>query len=243
MINKTHIQHHKEAGFTLVEMLITMVIALVIMGGLMLNFIQQYGEYKYQSKRIDAVQNLEFSIRFIANDLRASLRSVSGSPTGNHAITGSDPTTALSFWAWDTVNGTTSSRALRRYFFTGNVLRYDPEATTDSTAGATTSSHANDMLTNVTYFKVFEDGVTSREVSVGVPFSGIPAALGSLSVNDPSGTPQTVNGYTVLVEMAVDSGYKGGSFLDVKGVDVRTTADGRKRVWRYIQVYPMTVVD
>jgi len=238
MNKKMNVPEKGESGFTLVELLVVTVIALVILGGLLTSFIQQYSEYKYQSKRIDAVQNLEFSMRFISEDLRSALISVSASPTGNPTITSNNPTTALTFWAWDTVNGTTNSRAQRKYFYSGNVLRYDNEATTDSTVGATTSAHANDMLTDVTHFDIFLDGTTSR-----AGYSGIPAALTPLSVNDPSGTAQTVNGYTILIELAVDSGYKNGSFLDVRGVDVRTTSDRRKRVWRYVQVYPMTVVD
>ncbi|MES0371421.1 MAG: prepilin-type N-terminal cleavage/methylation domain-containing protein [Mariprofundaceae bacterium] len=229
---------HPESGFTLIEVMVVMVISLVILGGLLLNFTQQYSEYNYQSKRMNTVQNLEFSMRFMAEDLRAGLISLSGAPTGNpaenNAFAGTAATTGLTFWVWDESNGITSSRAQRKYLLSGSSLRYDPEA-----SGADdTASVSNTVLTDITFFKVFLDGTTSR-----TGFSGIPAALGTLIVNDPSGTPQAVNGYTILIEMAVDAGYKGGSFLDVNSVDVRTTADQRKRVWRYIQVYPMTVVD
>jgi len=224
-------------------MMVVMVIALVVLGGLLLNFTQQYSEYNYQSKRINTVQNLEFSMRFMAEDLRAGLISLSATPTGNptenNAFVGANATTAFTFWVWDEDNGVTNNRAQRKYLLSGTALRYDNEASaTDDTGSA-----SRDILTDITFFKIFLDGTTTREVSAGVPFTGIPDALGTLVVNDPSGTQQTVNGYTILIEMAVDSGYKQGSFLDVKGVDVRTTADKRKRVWRYTQVYPMSVVN
>lgn len=225
----------QEKGFSLIEMLVTMVIALVILGGLLLNFTQQNSEYKYQNKRIDAVQDMEFAIKFIAEDLRAALISAGTMP----AITpgaGADPfTAALVFqvWSQDEFFSAATFRAVRQYDYDGaDILSYDRE---NSTGVAST-----ELLSNVTFFKIFVDGTTARGAFTA---SGIPAALPTRSlINSSNATISGIAGYTILIEMAVDTGYKQGSFLNVKGVDVRTTADRRKRIWRYIQIYPMSAV-
>jgi len=219
----------REKGFTLIEALVTMVIAMVILGGLLLNFTQQNSEYKYQNKRIDAVQDLEFALKFIAEDLRGALSGAAGTP----AITsnaGADPyTTSLVFqvWSQDEFTSATTYRATRQYNYDGATLSYDRE---NSTGVAST-----ELLSNVTFFKVFVDGTTSRAAFAG---SGIPAALPTRTLPNPLGVAVgNLPGYTILIEMAIDAGYKQGSFVDVKGNDVGIA--GKKRVSRYIQVYPM----
>ena len=139
-------------------------------------------------------------------------------------------------------------------------LRYDREASTDYTTNAN-----SEMLRGITMFKVFRDDVASPNAS-RASFSGIPAELpkyraggfnadgrtnlatfttgtGDISVMDSDQVLDEVPGYTILLEVAVDSSYKYGSFIDAKGNDVRLTENPpRKRVTRYIQVHPLSAV-
>lgn len=228
-----------ECGFTLIELLVTTVIALVILAGLLLNFAQQNTEFNYQNKRVDAVQDLELAIKFISEDLRAALMR---NPTPNnwtHSSTWTDPypaennnfsgtggTGSITFWVWDpdTVAGG-NRRAQRRYDLVGTSLRLDRDYSTPS---------MQEILPNVTFFKIFRD-----DISVGsrASFIGIPDPLPSRIVTDPDNNPVSVPGYTILVEIEVEAGYKGGVKQDVMG-----NATTTKRVWRYVQVHPMAVV-
>jgi len=227
----------EEKGFSLIEVLVTMVIAMVVLGGLLLTFTQQNTEYKYQNKRIDAVQDLEFGIKFIAEDLRSALIDQNGV---NPLISwtddiGTDPYTAvLNFTVWDnaTAGVPANRRALRRYAYDGTgTLSYDRHSGGGSALAP--------MLSNVTFFKIFADndpGTFPRG-----NFLDIPGLLPSRSVIGPNASVVNMPGLTVLIEIAVDAGYKEGSFKNVLGVDVGVA--GKKRVWRYIQVHPMSVVE
>jgi len=237
-----------ERGFTLVELLVTTVIALIVLGGLLMAFQSQYGEYKYQNKRVDAAQDVEFTMSFIADDLRGALHSsgIVAGPAETNAFAGTAASSILTFWVWDTAEAglnATTMLAKRKYSYDSvrQELGYDRAIATQDTASVATAladtSANNDILRNVTFFKVFMDGVTPRG-----GFAGIPNALSSWNVNDGNDIPVSVPAYTILIEVAVDAGYKKGSFKDVKGVDVRTTADKRKRMWRYIQVHPKSAI-
>jgi len=226
----------KNEGFSLIELMVTIVIAMVVLGGLLLSFSQQNSEYKYQNKRIDAVQDLELGIKFIAEDLRSSLIGVGGAPAISITdAAGTDPSTSeLKFTVWDSLTTTVGAdrRALRRYTYDGvGILKYDRH---DGVGSALAP-----MLSNVTFFKIFDDGDAATYPRGN--FSGIPAALQNRSVNRPDTGAISVPGFTVLIEIAVDAGYKQGSFNDVLGNDVGVT--GKKRIWRYVQVHPMTAVN
>ncbi len=226
----------KEKGFSLIEVLVTIVIAMVVLGGLLLTFTQQNTEYKYQNKRIDAVQDLEFGIKFIAEDLRSALIDTDGvSPLITIAdALGTDPYTAvLDFTVWDnaTAGVPVNRRALRRYVYDGSgVLSYDRHSATGNVAP---------MLSNVTFFKIFDDSDTATYPRGN--FLDIPNVLPTRSVNRPDTGALNVSGFTILIEIAVDAGYKEGSFKDVLNNNVGVA--GKKRIWRYVQVHPMSVVD
>ncbi len=222
-----------EKGFTLIEMMVTMVVALVVLGGLMLNFTQQNSEHKYQGKRIDAVQDLEFAIKFVAEDLRSALISAGTAITLTDA--GADPfeTTAISFFVWDETSAAANKRAQRQYLYNlgAKTLRYNRDITGMTAAAAAAASR--EFLTNVTLFKIFNDS-TARPAA----YTDIPSAQAAIAlVNPAASTP----GFTILIEVEVDAGYKNGSFVDVRGNNVGIT--GHKRIWRYMQVYPKTSVN
>ncbi len=225
---------NKASGFTLIELMISLLIAMIIMAGLFFSFSQQSNEYNYQNRRVDAVQDLEFAIKFIAGDLRASLMTspvgvVDPNPAENANFTGTAVTTSLTFWVWDTANGVLNSQAQRKYALVGNSLRYDSEASVvDNTANAN-----QEILPNVTFFKVFKDDLPRP-----AGFLNIPNPLADLSVNNSAAAAIPVPGYTILVEIAVQAGYKQGVFQDVLG-----NPTTNKRIWRYMQVHPMAVVN
>jgi len=252
-INYSIKQRANDKGFSLIELLVTVVIAMIILGGLLVSFSSQNTEYKYQNKRIDAVQDLEFSIRFISADLRNSLFSAAVQPAENAAFAGTAATTALTFWVWDTTVpplfdsvGTvdaTTKRAQRKYVWdsASRGLRYDRMVNTNVAGvvvvrGDNTTTASGEMLPNVTFFKVFRD---DTDVGSRTSFANIPAPLQLLTVLDSGGNSITIPSYTILIEIEVDAGYKGGSFLDVLGNDQSPgVGDGHKRIWRYVQVYP-----
>lgn len=225
---------HSELGLTLIELMVSLLIAMIIMAGLFLSFSQQSTEYNYQNRRVDAVQDLEFSIQFIANDLEASLMTspvgtVNPNPAENANFAGVAATSSLTFWVWDTVNGVVNSQAQRKYALIGNSLRYDSEASVlDNTGNAN-----QEILPNVTFFKVFKDDIVRP-----AGFLNMPNPLANSLINNSAGNAVSVPGYTILVEIAVQAGYKQGVFQDVQG-----NPTTNKRIWRYVQVHPATVVN
>ncbi|MDQ6959030.1 MAG: prepilin-type N-terminal cleavage/methylation domain-containing protein [Mariprofundaceae bacterium] len=249
-IRQTFVARRGEAGFTLIELMVAMLIALIIMAGLYASFSKQSTEYSYQNRRIDAVQDLEFAIKFITDDLRASLviGGVSSVVTTDDVV---GRTTDLQMTVWDqnvaswaappNDGPTKNFRAVRRYVLVVDpnnaaqfVLRYERNLNDGN-------NNPVEILPNITYFKVFVDGVTPRVVpagnpNAGLPYPGIPAALPVTSLQDSGGLPVNgIRGYTVLVEMAVQAGYNQGLMQDVLG-----NPTTNKRVWRYIQVYPQS---
>jgi len=226
----------QESGFTLIELMVSMAMALIIMAGLFISFSTQNTEYSYQNRRIDSAQDLEFTLKFVAEDLRSTLTSLSGAPTGNPvenaAFAGAGATTGLTFWVWDEANGVVNNRAQRAYALVGNSLRYDREASVFNSAPGNAN---NEILDNVTFFKVFRD---DTDVPSRAAFADIPPPMVPLTVNDPAGNPVNVPGYTILIEVAVPAGYTQGQMIDVLG-----NATNNKRIWRYAQIYPMTVVN
>jgi len=229
----------KQQGFTLVEVMISIVVAMVVLAGLMLTFTNQSNQYQYQNKRIDASQDLEFAIKFVARDLRSALVGLTAVAVNGAAVAapssivitsaGAAPfaTTTLIFEAWDGASAAATGRVTRYYSYAGNSLAYDRDVSTSSPSAA-------EVLPNVTLFKVFDDSVTSR-----AGYAGIPAAQPNILIPDPANpsTPLSVPGYTILIEVEVSAGYKGGGMVNVIGVPTTT-----KRIWRYAQVYPMAAV-
>jgi len=254
-MNYNNRQGLRHEGFTLIELLVTMVIALIILAGLVASFTSQNTEYKYQNKRMDAVQDLEFGIRFIAADLRSALvngsvGTVDPNPAENAAFAGTAATTLLTFWAWapgetDGVGAVdaTTNRAQRKYVWNAanKSLRYDRMVNTKNSAGAivargdNTGTASGEILPNVTFFKVFKDNVSTGSRA---SFSNIPASLQPLAIKDSAAATVSVPGYTILVEIEVPAGYKQGVFQDARGNTTTT-----KRVWRYVQVHPQTAAN
>ncbi|MDX8389503.1 MAG: prepilin-type N-terminal cleavage/methylation domain-containing protein [Mariprofundaceae bacterium] len=286
-----------QQGFTLIELMVSMLIAMVVLGGLLLSFQSQYTEYKYQNKRMDSVQDLEFVMRTIADDLRNSIWSNTGAANAGVAVTQTycdgtaAPFDALQYWVWDTSTlgnidaAVNNMRTLRKLcvvpatavgpcFGTpgiDNCLRFDRRI--NGTADDTNTANA-DMLYNVTDFRVFQD--VSPDPVVNAAFlaartryqqqrNSIPNPLPSLNVSQldlgdafqqipqfsVSGSQMSVResavgnadtpAFTILVELSIPSGYKGGSFVNAQGVDARPV-DNRKRIWRYIQIQPHQLV-
>ncbi len=225
-----------EKGFTLVEMMVAMVIALVLILGLFAAFQSQYGQFKYQNKRVDATQDLELGIRFIVDDLRLALQGAESITIANNASAPNE-TTDVNFkvWSEDTsldwpdlaTAQTNKFKAARHYQYdaANKVLNYDRNTIGGDAPVA--------ILGDVTYFKVFAD--TPGVSPAG--YADAPPGLPSRNVLNASGDTITVSGYTILIEMKVDAASKIGQKVDVKG---NATTD--KRIWRYAQIYPMAAL-
>jgi len=231
-----------QQGFTLIEVMFSIVIGMIVLGGLLLGFLNQSNEYQYQDKRIDSVQDLEFGLRFIEEDFRGAL---AGAPAISiiDAVGGDPYTSSFGFYTWDTsctscptlaslAGGTGTGQVKRKYQydFIQKSLSYDRYADTGVVA---------EILPNVTFFKVFDDYSAAFDTTAerGGVYTGMPDPLPQISISGPSGAV-TTSGYTFLIEMEVGRDYKGGSLVDVRGNIVTT-----KRIWRYTQVYPLTAVD
>jgi len=237
----------KEHGFTLVEVMVSIVVAMTILAGLMLSFVNQSNQYKYQNKRIDTSQDLEFALKFIEEDLRGAL--IIGDAT-TVVITdngGADPyTQTLEFKVWDSTQAalvpadtppfTVEAGAeivTRTYGYDAGQksLRYDRESST------LTLNANSEILPHVTFFKVFDDYTAASAAQRSDIYTGMPSALPQINIPKPDGSSFTTSGYTILIEVTVDAGYKGTSPVDVRGNIVTN-----KRIWRYVQVYPMAAV-
>jgi len=245
---------NRERGFTLIEVMLTLVIAMVILGGLLLNFTSQSTQYKYQNKRGDAVQDLEFTLRFIARDIRQALVSSSGlEVTGAGAASiqfdgsGTLPSSWLSMKVWDNAaNDANTKQAIRCYRYRGGTgtattlwkLYFNRDkATCSATIGLTGFDAVLGEVQGmrVTHFRVFRDGAVNDG---RVNYTGAPAPLPPKQVYDASGSPFFIPAFTILMEIEIDAANK-GSGKDVVGTTL--AVGSKKRIWRYVQVYPNTV--
>ena len=243
-----------ERGFTLIELMITLVIAMVILGGLLLNFTSQSTQYKYQNRRGDAVQDLEFTLRFIARDIQSALISASSleaTGTGVASVkfdgSASSPSTWLSMNVWD--NAATAAnnfQAVRCYRYRGGTgtastlwkLYYNRDNSACSATIALTGfdpvlGEATGM--RVTHFRIFRDGAVGDGRA---NYTDVPPALPSKAVSDVQGNIVNVPAFTILLEIEVDAANKGAA-VDVLGTTL--PVGSKRRIWRYVQVYPNTV--
>lgn len=251
MKTQPYITHDSVSGFTLIEVMLTLVIAMTILGGLLLNFTSQSSQYKYQDKRVDAAQDLEFALRFIANDLQGALMLTdslelagSGAPSVGFGA-GSDPysTRWLSFSVWDETVGATNERARRCYVYYSGAVRYDRHdaacsaATTINMDGAIIGETVNGLKgMQVTVFRILKDVVSDPDRLL---YTNIPPALPARIVRDAQNNTFSMPAYTIVVEIEVDAASRGSS-VDVLG---QAVANGKKRIWRYMQVYPSVVTE
>ncbi len=246
-----------ERGFTLIELMITLVIAMVILGGLLLNFTSQSTQYKYQNKRGDAVQDLEFTLRFIARDIQGALISASSFEVTGAAVdptsvnfdgAASSPSAWLSMNVWDNAVATADKQAVRCYRYRGGTgtasTRWKLYFNRDkSTCSATVSLVGFDPVLGestgmrVTHFRIFRDGAVGDGRA---NYTGVPPALPAKVVKDAQDNVYNVPAFTVLIEIEIDAANKGAA-TDVLGMAL--AVGSKRRIWRYIQVYPNTVFD
>ncbi|RME04658.1 MAG: type II secretion system protein [Bacteroidetes bacterium] len=225
------------AGFTLVELLVTLVIAMVILGGLLLSFQNQYGHYAYQSKKVDAIQDMDAVLRMVRDDLRGAIDSAplngvaigqSGQLDNPYVLAGgSGETSLLASVVWDPAdpNKDIYSRAVRvwKYDMANKRLEYDRNA-----LGSLSYKPA---LEGVTWFQVGDPYAWP----VGVP--ALPVSAYTQTIFDAKGGTHDVYAYAVQMEMEVPVGYRGGVKTDVFG-----NPTSMPRVRRHIIVYPESAV-
>ena len=242
-----------DSGFTLIEVMLTLVVAMLVLGGLFLNFLSQSSEYKFQDKRVDTTQDLEFAIRFIADDLQAALvlntssdlGGVDAASVAHGASVDGYSTRWLSFPVWDTVESVNLStfRAKRCYVYYEGMIRYDRDeggcsaATVKNAAAAILGETLNGQRgMQVTYFRIFKDD--SADLGRAL-YANIPPPLPVKKVRDAKNNVYYMPGYTILIELEVDSTSEGA----LKDVLRQAVTNGKKRIWRYMQVYPAVVTE
>ena len=236
------------AGFTLIEVMITLVIAMSILAGLFSNFTMQSSEYKYQDKRVDTTQDLEFAIRYIASDLQGALLSSDSTEVGSGAsgrgITGlsagSTASSFLSFTVWDTTVGAGPDFQVRRcYRFDAGMIKYDLD---DDTCSAGTNIPVGSEIIGdvgeglkVTNFRVFQDGLNDADRA---NYTYMPPPLPTKTYRNYDNIAFDIPAFSILIEVEVDA-TRDGTFVDVLGNNV---VNNKQRIWRYMQVYPSVVL-
>ncbi|RME84246.1 MAG: prepilin-type N-terminal cleavage/methylation domain-containing protein [Zetaproteobacteria bacterium] len=226
----------RERGFTLVELLVAMAIALVVLGGLVLAFRAQYGTYKWQNRQADAVQDMEAVLHLIKQDIENSLI-VAGSPkitiVPDPATNPTAATTDLRIELWEPDasfwGGNAAAykyRAERHYQFdsAAKSLRLDRNTRDGNDA-------PKEILGNVTWFQVWTGSPPAGTSD------GPPADPYGMRVWDEDGHVIASPAYTVLLEVEVPVGTRGARKRDVFGNP--TTAP---RVHRYLRAYPKAAV-
>jgi len=274
----------KARGFTLVEVMITLVIAMIILAGLLLNFMSQSKTYKFINKKVDASQDLEFAMKFIGNDLKSALVSINAPlvSTGTDALTVSfdgvgigGNSSYLSFVIWDATASAPDFRTRRCYVYdnasSGSwMVKFKRSAAINGGCVSGTSVSSTGALIGednsaksglkVTQFRVFQDRdfqgneldfsgntlpanqgrndpVTTLQIDNKGIYNGMPKALQNKVVMDSNNQPYSMPAFTILMEVEVDK----PMINDAKDVLGATVVKGR-RIWRYIQIYPNTVV-
>jgi len=241
-------------GITLVELLVTMVIALVVLGGLVLAFQSQYGSYKYQQRRADAVQDIESVFALLKDDLDGALIEGANAPVDIYTDPATGATTDaylriwepdLRFWASAAQRDANAYRAERHWQFDPKAqsLRLDRN-TRDG------SDRPTEVLSDVTYFRIWRIDCSFDPKGVcqpnqpqpscanGQPFVGAPALIPAGSIYNARGDlVQGAPVYAALVEVKVPVGFKGAAKKDHCG---QPTPE--PRVVRYLVGAPQTAV-
>ncbi len=297
-LKEADVRQRGEQGFTIVEILIAMALAMGLLASIFLLFNSQSSVYKNQDQRVIASQDAEFIALFLAADLRSAIESPAGSTNANAtnvtitdtAINGINVTTSLTFDVWAGTNpeaGTDPQlyRERRRYRlvqsgagpgtcnaimpqYTGidYCLRYDRQIlapAADSTNGA-----RSEILPGITMFRVLRDNPGNaaadavRALYPDMPPPRPPLSTGGLGEPARQLDEFTLNGalfqvhgsavgaatdavpsYTILLEVAVESATLNAQIFDAMGRNVSALeSPPRKRIIRYIQVYPRSMV-
>ena len=222
----------------MIEIMIAMVIGLILLGALLNSFVVQSGEYKYLSKRSEAVKEMDWVLRYMASDMERAL--IDSSRLNNNIQvldfdgTGSTSTSFLRFSRWSP-SAAGNKRVVHEYTYTSPTLSFNPEvgvAITDPVLG---EIDANGRGLRVTNFRVFQDGFTP--LADRALYADIPPELPTTRANDSSQVIFDMPSFTIMLEVEIDA-IRGGAPTDVLGNPVQ----GKRRVWRYIQVYPRTLV-
>ena len=224
----------RAGGFTLIELLVAMLVTLVILGALVLTFRTQYGIYKFQHRKADAVQDAEIVLETIRDDIEnalllggapVKLQIVPVPPVGpskDLRIVVWEPDLAL--WASQAQAAAAAYRAERHYRFVPGAksLRLDRNVNDGN-------DRPVEILGNVAFFQVW-------------PADQPPSCAGGGGYRDappaPANPVQAANTYVVLLELEVPVGTRAGVKRDHCNQATRTP-----RVLRYIQAAPAASMD
>ncbi|RME82149.1 MAG: hypothetical protein D6771_07405 [Zetaproteobacteria bacterium] len=237
-------------GFSLVELLVTLAIAMVVLGGLVLSFRSQYGTYKLEHRRTDAVQDMEIALEMIRQDIENGLV-VGGVPQITiQPAPPAGPTTDLwievwepdvAFWNNDAnLQQNNNYRGLRHYQFAPGVLKLDRNTRdgADSPQPLIGDTGPKSYL-KVVDFQVWPAGPNDPAPTCpnGRPYLGAPAKMIPPTLNDESGGQVTSKPYVVMLEVEVPVGSRFGQKRDHCGNPTQLP-----RVIRYLQAAPLNAV-
>ena len=219
-------------GFTLIELLVAMLVTLVILGALVMSFQMQYGLYKFQARKADAVQDAEIVLGMLRDDIENALTkggvpmqltiqpAPPAGPTTDLFIMLWEPD--LSFWPSQAAAEAAQYRAVRHY-------RFDPQAKSLRLDRNTNdgSDSPSEVLGGVVFFQVW-------------PANQPPACPNGQPYRDLPPIPPNAAGstYTVMLEIEVPVGTQAAVKQDHCG-----NPTTRPYVLRYIQARPTTGVE
>ena len=173
---------NKQAGFSLVEIMIALLIGLFLMGGILQMFSASQQTYRMQSNLARLQENGRFALDFLAHDLR--MAGYWGCLSGtNTDVTGEDNNTGVIL-----VDNGTDSIAIKAAFTVPPILSCGTPVTTDPTYTLASSATAYKIYTLVpspspTLYKSFNgiwrpliDGIQNMQILYGIDSDGDYAA-------------------------------------------------------------------
>jgi len=217
-----------EKGFSLIELMVSLVMAAVIYASVTVTFIENKSEMHHLTERAAAVSQLNSGLLQIQRIVRSSLSDPWGIAGTTPVVNSAAATDDIYIDAYDSSINNISPYLVERH------IEYDSVNKTiflymDGL------NRKRKLIENVEFFKVFDDTITPR-----AGYTGIPNALPAANKTLPDGTASVVNGYTVLVEIYIDIlGKKESENLNSRGVAV---PNKKQAIWRYVQIYPQNPI-
>jgi len=198
---------NKQAGFSLVEIMIALLIGLFLMGGILQIFSASQQTYRMQSNLARLQENGRFALDLLAHDLR--MAGYWGCLIGtNTDITGVDNNTGVI-----TVDNGTDSIAIKAAFTVPPILSCGTPVTTDPTYILASSATAYKIYTNPypTLYKSFNgiwrpliDGIQNMQILYGIDSDGDYAANYYVAANNVANMQQVVSLRISLLVVTLD---------------------------------------
>lgn len=203
--------HHKKKqdGFTLVELIISMLISTFVIAIAMTSFAVNIKYINMETGLSQKISSIESIITPLKRNLKNSVVDFWVDPRTSAIDT---PTTDIAF-----VSMGPTSYVTYHYFLQNNTLYYTIDG-----------GVKHMLLTNVTNIRLLADDISSRAI-----FNDAPLPNPNATVIDGNGFNRTIRSYTLMLEVSYPSlvTHKGFDFMN------NPTRDGTLRYHRYVQFY------